>query len=944
MKSVSQSFEAPSVQQAARNVNSFIAPFDWRLPVIGLCVFAGYYLGARVGFALTFKPYPVSVLWPPNSILVAALLLTPPRIWWFILLAAFPAHCAAQIQSHVPPLMILCWFVSNCSEAVIGAGLTRYLVRGPIQFTSLRNAGIFCLCVVFAGPFLSSFLDAAFVRWNAWGQGTYWDLIRLRFFSNALAALIVAPLIVTWATKGILVVRTAGRARLLEACLILLGLLVIGFAVLYKFGPGADSALLFLTLPFLLWAAARFGSLGTSTALSIVGFLAIWSGSLGHGPFSGGTAEQNTLSIQIFLVVLSIPMLFLAAVIEERATGETERRESESRFRIVADSAPVLIWMAGVDKLCNFFNKPWLKFTGRSLEQEMGNGWAEGVHPDDLQRCLKIYTEAFDARKAFVMQYRLRRYDGEYRWISDQGVARYDSNGNFAGYIGSCVDVTDLIKKDEALREFEERVVLAAEATHHGAWELDTATNELWMSDKARGLFQFDPEARLDMAIVQRRVHPDDRALRESAIKQAIETEGEYALEYRILLPDGTLRWISGRGRCVAGTHRKGKRLIGVSVDITAQKEAQDLFRMAAEGSHLGVWHWDEVANVLTWDGAARDMFGVSAETDITVDTFYQALHSDDAERVKQTWRQALELRLPYQIEFRTQRPDGTIRWVDARGRGYYDDAGKPLWMTGVLFDITDRKEAELAAQRNREELSHLSRVASMGELVASIAHELNQPLSGITSNASAGQRFIDRGDVDLGELRELLGDIVADGRRAGEVIRGIRSMVKKSVAAHRQINLNDIVMSVVRMVKANAMLHSCEVGTFLDPGLPMVKGDPVQLQQVLLNLVINAFDAMGDMPLGGRKVIIATEWNTDDTNRVSVRDYGPGIPEEAWERIFDHFFTTKREGLGMGLAIVRSIIESHGGTIGAENPDDGGARFHFTLPVIRSSAVSSDP
>jgi two-component system sensor kinase FixL len=287
MKSVSQSFEAASVQPAARNVNSFSAPSEWRLLLIGLCVFVGYYLGAKIGFALTFKPYPVSVLWPPNSILVAALLLTPPRMWWFVLGAAFPAHCATQLQSHVPPLMILCWFVSNASEAVISAGLARYLVRGPIQFTSLRNAGIFCLCVVFAGPFLSSFLDAAFVRWNAWGQGSYWDLIRIRFFSNALAALIVVPLIVTWATNGILTVRTAGRARLLEACLILFGLLSISFAVLYKFGPGADSALLFLTLPFLLWAAVRFGSLGTSTALSMVGFLAIWSGSLGHGPFSG---------------------------------------------------------------------------------------------------------------------------------------------------------------------------------------------------------------------------------------------------------------------------------------------------------------------------------------------------------------------------------------------------------------------------------------------------------------------------------------------------------------------------------------------------------------------------------------------------------------------------------------------------------------------------------
>jgi PAS domain S-box-containing protein len=597
--------------------------------------------------------------------------------------------------------------------------------------------------------------------------------------------------------------------------------------------------------------------------------------------------------------------------------------------------------MSGADKLCTFFNKPWLEFTGRSLDQEMGNGWADGVHEEDLQKCLKIYTEAFDARKAFVMQYRLKRYDGEYRWVSDQGVPRYDSKGDFAGYIGSCVDVTDLITKDEALREFEERVVLAAEATHHGVWELDTATNELWMSDKARTLFQFDPEARLDLAMVQRRVHPDDRALRESAIKEAIETEGDYALEYRVSLPDGNLRWISGRGRCVTGKHGKGKRLIGVSVDITPQKEAQDLFRLAAEGSHLGVWHWDEVAKTLTWDGATRDMFGVSADGEITIDTFYRALHPDDAERVKQTWRQALELRLPYQIEFRTQRTDGTIRWVDARGRGYYDEAGKPLWMTGVLFDITDRKEAELQAQQNRDELSHLSRVAVMGELTASIAHELNQPLSGITSNAAAGQRFIDRGKVDLRELHELLGDIVADGRRAGDVIRGVQGMVKKDVSAHRPINLNDIVISVVRMVKPSAMLHSCELGTFLDPDLPMIEGDAVQLQQVLLNLIINGFDAMRDTPLSSRKVVIATERDADGIIRVSVRDYGVGIPEQAHQRLFEQFFTTKSKGLGMGLSIVRSIVESHGGTIAAENADGGGARFQFSLSAsTKTSAV----
>jgi PAS domain S-box-containing protein len=554
--------------------------------------------------------------------------------------------------------------------------------------------------------------------------------------------------------------------------------------------------------------------LGASTAVSLVSFLAIWSAAHGHGPFSGGTVEQDALSIQIFLIVLAIPLLFLATVVEERGTGETELRESESRFRIVADAAPVLIWMAGTDKLCTFFNKPWLEFTGRRMEQELGNGWAQGVHPDDLQKCLEIYTEAFDARQRFVMQYRLRRKDGEYRWVSNNGVPRYDPEKKFAGYVGSCMDVTELINKDAALREFEERVRLAAKAAHLGVWELDAATNEMWMSDSARALFQFDSEARVNHALLQDRVHPEDRALRDSAVKAAIETHGEYKIEYRVLLPDGTIRWMGASGRCVTGENGKGTRLIGVSIDITPQKIA----------------------------------------------------------------------------------------------------------------------EAE--ARRYHEEVGHLSRVAAVGELAASIAHELNQPLSGIISNAAAGQRFIARGNVDLQEIRDLLGDIMADGRRAGDVIRGIQSMVRKGVPGRQRVNLNDLVMRVARMVKADAMLRSCALETLLEPDLPEIEADPIQLQQVLLNLVINAFDAMHDTPLLRRKVVIATDRNADGAIRTSVRDYGVGISEEARPRLFDHFFTTKEQGLGMGLAIVRSIVESHAGSIAAENADGGGARFHFTLPI----------
>ena len=820
MKNASVSVEASDIRPATRNDNIRAAVLDRHLLIVGLWVFAGYYLGCKIGFALTFKPHPVSVLWPPNSVLVAALLLTPPRSWWVVVIAALPAHLAAQLQSQVPPLMVVCWFISNCCEAVIGAGLMRFLVGGRIRFTSLRKVGIFCLCIVFIGPFVSSFLDAAFVVWNHWGQDGYWELIRIRLSSNAVSALIIVPLIVTWVTNGFQPLRTASRLLYLEACVLFLGLSAVSYVVLYELNAGADLALLFLPLPFLLWAAVRFGVLGASTAISIVGFLAIWSASHGHGPFSRETAEQSALSIEIFLIGVGIPLLFLAALIEERLRGENNLRESESRFQIVADAAPVLIWMAGVDKLCTFFNKPWLDFTGRSMEQELGNGWAQGVHQGDLERCLQIYTSAFDARQPFVMQYRLRRNDGEYRWISDQGVPRHDPQGRFAGYIGSCLDVTELVNKDQALRESEERMRMAAEAVNLGIWEWDLIRDEVWATNARRALVGWPASGKIAWNDFMGRLHPDDRDRVRNIVDKAIRSGEGFDSEYRLILPDGIVRWMSTRG----------------------------------------------------------------------------SVHFDETE--------------------------------------------KPVRVLGISIDITARKEAELEAERDRAELSHLSRVALMGEMSASIAHELNQPLAGILSNAAAGQRFIDRGDIDHREIRELLGDIIADGRRASDVVRGIRGMLKKEQMARRSVHLNEVVMDAARMASPAAVLRSCAVETSLDPNSQAINGDPVQLQQVLLNLMINAFDAMRDIPPSRRKVFIATQSNGDGTVRTSVRDHGIGISEGMQDRLFDPFFSTKSEGLGMGLAIVRSIVEAHGGTITAENARDGGALFEFVLPTNGNSPV----
>ncbi|PYL13479.1 MAG: hypothetical protein DMF43_05165 [Verrucomicrobia bacterium] len=513
-------------------------------------------------------------------------------------------------------------------------------------------------------------------------------------------------------------------------------------------------------------------------------------------------------------VVQAVLIAGLVANLIRRRRAEGSLVESERRFRVMADATPVLMWMSGVDKLCTFFNKPWLEFTGRSMEQELGNGWTDGVHADDLQKCFKTYTEAFDARQPFVMQYRLRRHDGEYRWVADQGVARYNAQGEFAGYIGSCVDVTELVSKDEALRESEERMRLAAEAVNLGIWEWDLGKDEIWATNARRALLGWPASGKITLEDFISTVHPDDRNRIRQAIDDAIHKGQDYDSEYRLVLPDGI------------------------------------------------------------------------------------------------------------------------VRWMAARGSVHFDAHGNPARLLGINIDITARKQAELEAKQRRDELSHLSRVALVGELSASIAHELNQPLAGILTNAGAGEFVIDRGDVDLKELRELLADISADARRASDVIRDIRGMIKKEQVTRRRINLNDVVTNAVQIIGSDALLHACELKISLEAALPIVAVDPIQIQQVLINLILNAFDAMRDTPVSKRRVEIMTRENGDGAVRISVRDYGVGISDEMRSRIFEQFFTTKPEGLGMGLAIVRSIVEEHAGTIEAENAEGEGARFHFTLPI----------
>lgn len=305
-----------------------------------LLVGGGYYIGAKIGFALTFQPHPVSTLWPPNSILLAALLLSRTRSWWFLLLAAFPAHLLVQINQDIPMTMILCWFISNCSEALIGASIFRYLTRSEVRFDSTHHVSMFIL-VAFLGPFLSSFIDTAFVILNQFGNSPYWAVFRMRVFSNVLASLTLVPLIITWRRFEFEFLRSSSWKRYFEAGLLASGFLIVGLvsSSSQTTGPDTRPALLYLPLPLLLWAAIRFGPRGSSSALLVVSVVQIWAALHGLGPFATQSAEMNALSVQLFLILTSLPLMFLAALIKERERAQEAASQKQVRLELALDVA-----------------------------------------------------------------------------------------------------------------------------------------------------------------------------------------------------------------------------------------------------------------------------------------------------------------------------------------------------------------------------------------------------------------------------------------------------------------------------------------------------------------------------------------------------------------------------------------------------------------------------
>jgi PAS domain S-box-containing protein len=427
------------------------------LPTLMLTIFVGIfcYQGDKLAYLLGIPPQNLASFWLPTPLLVAVLLLAPKRIWPLLMAAGLGAMALADLRNGVSLRSEIWISIGNIVDvwvATLGIGL---VFNGVPTLRSVKALVKYLVVGVIIPPLVSGLVGAIH------SVGGYWLQWRLWFFADALAFLTVTPAILTWVRDG----REWSRKsqNYLELAVLMSSLAFFGYLTFMGIWRWEQPALLYSLVPLLLWAALRLGLKGVSTAMILVAYLAIAGASQGHGPFAHQGALNSVLSLQLFLFFAAIPFTFLAVLVEERKRAAEALRESEGRFRVVANTAPVKIWMSGPDKLCTYCNKRWLAFTGRQLEAELGNGWAESVHPEDRKACIETYTQAFDRRETFTSEYRLRRYDGEYRWILATGIPRFEPDHSFAGYIGSAVDVTERKTAEESLASLGRRLIEAQE-------------------------------------------------------------------------------------------------------------------------------------------------------------------------------------------------------------------------------------------------------------------------------------------------------------------------------------------------------------------------------------------------------------------------------------------------------------------------------------------------
>jgi PAS domain S-box-containing protein len=625
--------------------------------------------------------------------------------------------------------------------------------------------------------------------------------------------------------------------------------------------------------------------------------------------------------------------------ITERKRAEQALRESEQRFRMITDAAPIMVWMSGTNKLCHYFNKGWLDFVGRTFEQESGNGWTENLHPDDFERCRQIYVNAFDARQPFEVEYRLRCHNGRYRWILDHGVPRYAPDGTFEGYVGGCLDIHDqrevaekLRIASETLRDSEERLRLAQQVGTIGTFEWNVQTNVNRWTAELEAIYGLRPgEFAGTQQAWERMLHPEDSAEAIKQVEISLQTGVPVQAEWRVIWPDKSIHWILGRWQAFKDESGQPIRMTGINIDITSRKQAEQVERRLAaivESSDDAIVSKDLSGIVTSWNPAAEKMFGYSAEEMIgrPISAVIPPELEDDERKILETIGRGERIE-----HFETVRLTKGGEGIDVSLTisPLRDQTGRVIGAAKIARDITQEKKTEQA-------LRTTERLASVGRMAATVAHEINNPLEAVTNLV-----YLAKGSAVRKDVQEYLEAIEEELDRISHITKQTLGFYRESTAPSA-MRVGPMLDPLISFLGARARNKRVEIRPEIrqDPEIFAIAGE---IRQLIANLLSNSFDAVDSGGLIRIRVSAARFKGQDSPGtRITIADSGHGIPPSVRSKLFEPFFTTKKDvGTGLGLWVCTNIVKRHHGSIRVKSsatPGRSWTVFSVLLPFQHAS------
>jgi PAS domain S-box-containing protein len=601
------------------------------------------------------------------------------------------------------------------------------------------------------------------------------------------------------------------------------------------------------------------------------------------------------------------------------------------------EGMPGFAWFAAADGTVENINSNAARYTGKTVDELKNIGWAEALHPDDMQPVLRAWSHSLETGEAYDSECRFRHADGTYRWFRNSARPIHDHAGHIVRWYGLALDIDDRKQTEEALQSREQSLLVLLDNVPGMISTADANGQRDYANRRMLDYTGLELGAATNLGMLGI-IHPDDRDATRSKWLHCVETGEAYSDTRRLRRYDGRYRWCHARMEPRFDEHGRIVRWYGLMIDVddhkraeVAVRDSERQLRLLLETLPVEIWR-AQPDGQLTYINQRMARNAGLDQNDLAAADQRTAIHPDDVHVAERRWAHARQTGDFFASLHRIRRFDGSYHWYQAFGEPLRDENEQIVHWYGIQIDVDDQVRLEESLRSIRMDLAHATQLATIAELSASIAHEINQPLAAIVANGYACQRWLAAASPNLDRARTTAERIVRDGDAAAAIVSRVRALFKRSPLVTTGMDLNEIIIEVHRVMLSEVLNMDIRIEMDLDDLLPAVVVDRVQMQQVLVNLVRNGLEAMTTLSDQPRCLVIRSKLQNTGQIRVDVCDHGQGLTDV--EKVFEPFFTTKKSGMGVGLAICRSIIEAHQGRLWATPNNDGGATFSFTLPI----------